>query len=443
MPDNYGYNQAFANLGNFLSQIVLAKKQKEMEEQENTNQANLLQNWLKASRVSVPATYGQPTPLGVTNQGYADSGIGKSSYQGKPMNVVPIGSDISIPINPNFESGGLLTMRNPRITGGERPMLTPPTMQNVPIEQNPFTAQVMSSKNGLNELMSLLQYNKMNQPTEDIQFVNGQPIKVTQQGGRASWQKAGDVIPTQTQPNLIGTYMRAAGGDATAAGALQKYNEDLASRRQSSLGRAYSEMMQIEKTNPNDRRLGVYQNYISKVANPQQTERYGFQMTAQGLVPVNIRTGEIGEPTGLGKPLSGEMISQESQLATIKNSLDAVKTLYKPDYVGAIDGRASWFGENLFGLDTMQSAFYTDLADIQNSLIYLKSGKQINESEYARLLKQLPERNLPDNVFQSRLTEFEKVLNTILESRESNKGGYGNKVTPTTPKKESKTIWDD
>lgn len=150
--------------------------------------------------------------------------------------------------------------------------------------------------------------------------------------------------------------------------------------------------------------------------------------TAEGLVPFDARKGRLGEPTGIGKPLTGEMITTGQQINTLKETFDRVNTLYKKEYVGPIQGRTGGLKEKTVGLKAEQAQFYSDLEQTKNSLIYLMSGKQINESEFKRLMAQLPDRNLPSGVFEARMKNFKMTLDSILKNREKNLGGYGTKA---------------
>ena len=157
-----------------------------------------------------------------------------------------------------------------------------------------------------------------------------------------------------------------------------------------------------------------------------------FLSTAEGYLPANRRTGEIGQPSGVGKPLTNEMITAEQQISGLQESLNKVKETYKPEYVGAVAGRFGSLKESTVGVPEDQATFYADLADIGNTLIYLKSGKQINETEYQRLLKQLPDRNNPEPVFRARMVEFQRILDNILSTRQSKMGGYGSSRSDST-----------
>ncbi len=152
---------------------------------------------------------------------------------------------------------------------------------------------------------------------------------------------------------------------------------------------------------------------------------YNFLQTSEGYAPGNVRAGTVGAPTGKAKPLTGEMITAEQQISTLKDTLDQAKKLYKPDWVGPVVGRTAGVLEQTVGIDPKRSAFNAQVAQMKNALVYLMSGKQINEQEYERLRAQLPDINLPPKNFQARMGEFERTLNSIIMNRRKNMGGYG------------------
>jgi len=147
---------------------------------------------------------------------------------------------------------------------------------------------------------------------------------------------------------------------------------------------------------------------------------YSFQVTDQGIIPTNTKTGTQGGPSIGTKPLTNEAVVAEQQIGTMLETLERVKATYKDAYVGPAGGRYGGFKEKWIGLPKDQASFYADTAQIQNALIYLMSGKQINEGEYERLKKQIPDVNLPPSVFKSRMTVFKKTLDSIIAERHKN-----------------------
>ncbi len=166
-----------------------------------------------------------------------------------------------------------------------------------------------------------------------------------------------------------------------------------------------------------------------------------YLQTGEGFVPAVTRgqgIGTVGKPTGLEKPLPSEQIVSEQQIGTLRDMLNIVKENYKKDYVGFVSGRIGGIKEKTTGLPEDQARFYSALAQTKNSLVYLLSGKQINEEEYKRLLNQLPTRELPSSVFEARMKNFEMTMNSIVKERRKAMGGYKKPSgeIPTSAKKD-------
>ncbi len=164
-----------------------------------------------------------------------------------------------------------------------------------------------------------------------------------------------------------------------------------------------------------------------------------FLQTGEGFVPAVTRgagVGTIGKPTGLEKPLPSEQIVAEQQLGTLRDAIERVKQSYDKSYVGFVAGRVGKFGEKTVGVGEKASMFYSDLAQLRNTLVYLLSGKQINEQEYERLKEQMPIETMPESTFNARMKNFDATLKSIIENRRKAMGGYKKPTetpTPTTP----------
>ena len=79
---------------------------------------------------------------------------------------------------------------------------------------------------------------------------------------------------------------------------------------------------------------------------------------------------------------------------------------------------------------TKAGKFYGSLADIKTQLIYLRSGKQINENEYQRLRSTLPEETKSPTDFKAKMENFNEVFNSILFSRQKAFGQAGFRNVP-------------
>jgi hypothetical protein len=171
----------------------------------------------------------------------------------------------------------------------------------------------------------------------------------------------------------------------------------------------------------------------------------------------NPTTGErtfVGEPYPMDKA-AGVTINMPK--ATPQGQLESLNKLYAFDsqldrieenwdkmFTGPIEGRIGWI-RDLTGLDlglpdekaSKQAIFRQVVKDIGDTLLRLRSGAQINEQEYQRLLKLLPTPNLPDRTFKARLQSLRKAIQNNISIRRQMLGGqYKVPVEPvieTTP----------
>jgi len=134
-----------------------------------------------------------------------------------------------------------------------------------------------------------------------------------------------------------------------------------------------------------------------------------------------------GAPGALNlKTLPSDQIQKETDLASLKFSLDKVKGAYNDDLVGPLGARVGRGKQYLEGTSTPEAAdFYSNVADLKNQMLYLRSGKQINESEYNRLLQALPNEYMSPTDFKKRLSNFEQLYNNIVTTRQNALQGSG------------------
>jgi len=98
--------------------------------------------------------------------------------------------------------------------------------------------------------------------------------------------------------------------------------------------------------------------------------------------------------------------------------------LFDPSFVGPIEGlfRGTFREFTGIGLTEKEQTFRALLFDIANSILYLKSGKQINQQEFKRIQAVLPTPKSPDKGFlakmknlQVELANYEERLNENLQ----------------------------
>lgn len=89
--------------------------------------------------------------------------------------------------------------------------------------------------------------------------------------------------------------------------------------------------------------------------------------------------------------------------------------------------------------DTVE--LYQQINDVMNQMIYLRSGKQINEEEFKRLKDAFPSPSLNITAFKRRLSTFENVFSEVMSARErrisERQTGLGKKRSPLQGKQKS------
>jgi len=143
-------------------------------------------------------------------------------------------------------------------------------------------------------------------------------------------------------------------------------------------------------------------------------------------VPVTA-SGPMVKPTA-----PGEMVQQFGDFQTVLDQLQRVKETKKPEFVGPVQGRLTTASQTTgIGASSQAADFLANVNSIRNQLIYLRSGKQINDKEYERLLKELPNEFKSDVDFDAKLSNFEKVFTGIMNNRRAALGqAYSNVPKP-------------
>lgn len=116
--------------------------------------------------------------------------------------------------------------------------------------------------------------------------------------------------------------------------------------------------------------------------------------------------------------LPAETATQIGDFNTLASQLQTVKDTYNSSFVGPINSRTGEV-KQLTGLGASpeRATFYANVNSIRNQLLYLKSGKQINETEYERLIKELPNERLSSADFKAKLSNFETVFTKLYTNR--------------------------
>jgi hypothetical protein len=147
----------------------------------------------------------------------------------------------------------------------------------------------------------------------------------------------------------------------------------------------------------------------------------------------NMRPAGTGAGVAPSIKPSGEMVTKETSLGNMQETVSRLKKAWSPKFTGA--GQAVWgkMGEWIGTTAEEQVKFYADLQSVRDELLRAKSGAQINEQEYQRLKSILPDEYKADNSFKARMDRFETELNVITQKRRQAKQGLG---TPNATKKQ-------
>jgi hypothetical protein len=118
------------------------------------------------------------------------------------------------------------------------------------------------------------------------------------------------------------------------------------------------------------------------------------------------------------KNLSDEAAKNFAGFAIIREPLADVEKYYDPKFVGMVDSRVGAAEQATgIGASENQGKFRASLNSVQNQLVYLRSGAQINENEFQRLKSELPVLETSETDFMARLANFKKQLDAIERER--------------------------
>jgi len=147
------------------------------------------------------------------------------------------------------------------------------------------------------------------------------------------------------------------------------------------------------------------------------------------------------------KPESPTLQKQDAQLSSLLELANRVEGSAKPEYLGGFVSGLS--GKGMGGvtggireatgfIEDDEVQFRSDVSSISDQLLRARSGAQINEAEYQRLLKEVPTVDLPKNVFDARMKAFKKRVQDVIDAKKS--GGGKQKSTSKTIKVGGATI---
>lgn len=168
----------------------------------------------------------------------------------------------------------------------------------------------------------------------------------------------------------------------------------------------------------------------SKLGDQKRTfQLKGFVTGEDGKqIPISYdtRTGQLVKGEGTDTPIlptvapsiPGAEVSKIGDLENMKEKLGVIDRNYSPQYVGMVDNKLQAIKQKTgFGATGQAANFRQAVQDIKDSLLRARSGAQINEQEYQRLLPLVPDETMSEVDFLAKRARFEEVLNSIIAEK--------------------------
>lgn len=145
-------------------------------------------------------------------------------------------------------------------------------------------------------------------------------------------------------------------------------------------------------------------------------------------IPVNYdtRTGELVQGSPVQGPvlptvspsIPGSEVSKFGDLENMKSKMKVVGDSYDPSFVGMVDSRVQAVRQKTgIGATEKAARFRQAVQDIKDSLLRARSGAQINEQEYQRLLPLVPDETSSEVDFKAKSQRFNEVLDEMISSK--------------------------
>ena len=149
------------------------------------------------------------------------------------------------------------------------------------------------------------------------------------------------------------------------------------------------------------------------------------QINAASTPSALAKQTDIAAAKTAGGPLPAGVEDVLAKGETLFKTLGDVRANYDPNYLGPVKGTDLAFETrrrvgSAVGMPTgdREVKFRQALSDAKNQIIYLMSGKQINESEGRRLIAQMPAATDEPSVFLAGLDRFESQVKRTLQAHQ-------------------------
>lgn len=143
-----------------------------------------------------------------------------------------------------------------------------------------------------------------------------------------------------------------------------------------------------------------------KMLQNEKVEIAGAQGQAGAIARLNVPEKASGKER--------ELLTEES--SALEN-INTLSSLYNPEFVGPVAGRASGIGERVGAISAPNAEFRASVAQFRNKIIKQITGAQMSETEATRIREQLPETTNPPAVFEARLRQTAGNLEVLAGRR--------------------------
>jgi hypothetical protein len=207
-------------------------------------------------------------------------------------------------------------------------------------------------------------------------------------------------------------------------------------------------MFDIEKEKIKNQKEDTRQaNYVRQLYTDPSGKSFAVlgKVDKQGNpVVVPVGTGEGQHQPFIPPTMPAEQVAATGTFKTLASLIGRLKSsIVDPTtggisekgkgYIGLFDAPVEKGKQYTKKASPEASNFYQTLQDLKNQIIYLRSGKQINEEEYKRLQEAMPSEYKDDSIFLANLENFERTFNSIMENRSQAFGQAGFRNPPPEP----------
>jgi len=141
----------------------------------------------------------------------------------------------------------------------------------------------------------------------------------------------------------------------------------------------------------------------------------------------SVISGSVNTSPRVAPTIPASESDKLADLNSMKEALGVVRNNYDPSFVGPYDARMQTAKQTTgFGATTRGALFSQSVQDIKDRLLRARSGAQINEQEYRRLVALVPDQYKSEVDFLAKMDRFDQVLNSTIASKrqELMRAGY-------------------